>query len=298
MKGSSQSIYSVFIASLALIILTSACGFAAGPVNKPIVKVEVPSSGDGFVVGEAVALQVLAADAKGVARIELEIDDKPFITVPANPAETSLIFSRPWLPVVPGSHVIIARAYNVDEQASDMATLVVNVEQAEEEAADDEANAEAEPNAVEPAASTAGNDTAAEVDAIGASSGDTIEPVVPAAASNPAGSLPVVTTLTNLNVRSGPGLAYPIIGQLALDESALVSAKSPDGLWYQIVFPAGSNERGWVSSSAEYVKSYGTENVPITAVPLLPAATPQPTATPTTPPPTATATTPPPTNYP
>lgn len=49
---------------------------------------------------------------------------------------------------------------------------------------------------------------------------------------------------TNLNVRSGPGLDYPIISSLQEGQAVVVVAHSEDGAWKQIILP----EPGWVSS--------------------------------------------------
>lgn len=47
-----------------------------------------------------------------------------------------------------------------------------------------------------------------------------------------------------LNVRSGPGTAYPIIGAMNATAQAEIIAKNPQGDWWQIVLPNG--QRGWV----------------------------------------------------
>jgi len=51
-----------------------------------------------------------------------------------------------------------------------------------------------------------------------------------------------------LNVRAGPGIAYPKIGELLRSASVRALARSADGRWWQIAYGDGT---GWVS--AEYV---------------------------------------------
>jgi PKD repeat protein len=86
---------------------------------------------------------------------------------------------------------------------------------------------------------------------------------------------PMATTLTNLNIRSGPGVAYPIIGLLRINQVAKVTGVSLDGRWWQIEFAGIANQRGWVS--ANYVTTQNAANVPVVqAVPLPPTATPTP----------------------
>jgi len=40
---------------------------------------------------------------------------------------------------------------------------------------------------------------------------------------------PIATATVDLNIRSGPGVAYPVLGVLRADHSAAVSGLSPDG---------------------------------------------------------------------
>jgi hypothetical protein len=47
-----------------------------------------------------------------------------------------------------------------------------------------------------------------------------------------------------LNVRSGPGTAYPVIGALNAADQAEIVAKNPQGDWWQITLPNGQS--GWV----------------------------------------------------
>jgi uncharacterized protein YraI len=55
---------------------------------------------------------------------------------------------------------------------------------------------------------------------------------------------PQVQASNALNVRSGPGLAYPIVAALNTGEQAEILAKNPEGDWWQVALPAGGT--GWV----------------------------------------------------
>ena len=46
-----------------------------------------------------------------------------------------------------------------------------------------------------------------------------------------------MTTLTALNVRTGPGTQYRIVGSLPVGASAEIVGKSPNGHWWKIVCP-------------------------------------------------------------
>jgi len=89
---------------------------------------------------------------------------------------------------------------------------------------------------------------------------------------------PMVTANTNLNIRGGPGTAYPVLGFLLAGQTAEVTGISADAAWWQIKFSGAADGHGWLS--AKYVTAQNTSNVPVVQAPPLPA-TPTPTPTPT-----------------
>jgi uncharacterized protein YraI len=281
-----RNIQFLIISLIGMIVLT-ACGFGnTTPATKPTVQLNLASGTNELVVGQVISIQAIAVDQSGVARVDLQVDGQLLATVPVAPAEATFIASQTWIPDVPGSHAIQAQAINSDGQPSDLVTIVVTVndvvtEAEEATAAVDEAEA-SQPAPVD----------AEQVDVIEASSGDTLEPVAEPTATIPVpyNGAPTVEALSNLNVRSGPGLEYPVLGQLLYSQAAVVTGRNPEGTWFEVIYPANSNTRGWVTGNTQYVNRYNTETVPVAAVPLPPTATPLPTATPTlTPvPPTAT----------
>jgi PKD repeat protein len=97
--------------------------------------------------------------------------------------------------------------------------------------------------------------------------------------ATPQPGLPLATTTTDLNVRSGPSTAYPVLGLLKAGQTAEITGRSTDGGWWQIKFPGVAGERGWLT--AQYVTAQHVANVPI-----VPAPAPPPTATPVPPSPT------------
>jgi uncharacterized protein YraI len=60
---------------------------------------------------------------------------------------------------------------------------------------------------------------------------------------------PMVVANSAVNVRSGPGTVYDIVGALTQNASAAVSGKSSDGTWWYIDLPSVSGGHGWVSGS-------------------------------------------------
>ena len=84
---------------------------------------------------------------------------------------------------------------------------------------------------------------------------------------------PTMTTLTDLNVRRGPGTGYGIVGVLRAGESAAIAGKSGNGFWWKIVCPAGTSGECWASAGAQYSTAANVDSVPVMAAPPLPQAT-------------------------
>ncbi len=80
-----------------------------------------------------------------------------------------------------------------------------------------------------------------------------------------------------VNVRTGPGPNYPIIGVAPYGAEGEIIGVSPDGSWWVSPVNGAPNNQGWVS--ADYVEAFNTENVPVVQPPALPTPEPQPTAT-------------------
>jgi len=78
---------------------------------------------------------------------------------------------------------------------------------------------------------------------------------------------PHLITNDYVNVRSGPGLDYPVYGVTNPGMAAQVSGVSEDGKWWVIVIPASfaPDGLGWIS--ANYVTAYYTEDVPVYPAP-------------------------------
>ncbi|MCG3211486.1 MAG: hypothetical protein FOGNACKC_05132 [Anaerolineae bacterium] len=95
-------------------------------------------------------------------------------------------------------------------------------------------------------------------------------------ATPPAATNSTLTALVGLNVRTGPGLDYPVTGKLAAGESATVVGQDATGAWWQIDYPAGSDGTGWVSADPQYSAVSNSDALAIAQA----AAPPPPTSTP------------------
>jgi len=92
---------------------------------------------------------------------------------------------------------------------------------------------------------------------------------------------------STINVRSDPGNAFQALGVLRNGAEVEIVAKSADGEWFQIVYPSGSNLRGWVLAESLEVtgdlSGLGVatpEHIPVPVAPTSPAVTQSATPTP------------------
>ena len=95
---------------------------------------------------------------------------------------------------------------------------------------------------------------------------------VPATAT-PSGPVAVVQSAA-LNVRAGPGTAYPVVGSARQGESLAVTGRTQDSAWLEVNLPSG--KKGWVSSSLVR-SSVSVQSVAVAAV--IPTPPPPPPTT-------------------
>jgi heat shock protein HslJ len=85
-----------------------------------------------------------------------------------------------------------------------------------------------------------------------------------------------VTAPGGVNVRTGPGAAYPVILIAPLGAQGEIVGVSADRTWWVVRVPGAPNGVGW--AAAEYVRAENADNVSVVQPP--PAPTPAATATP------------------
>ena len=66
---------------------------------------------------------------------------------------------------------------------------------------------------------------------------------------------------TQLNVRAEPSTASAVLGIIPPNTNLQIIGKDPGGSWWQIMYPAGTQEKGWVT--AQYVTSGSPPEVPV-----------------------------------
>lgn len=95
-------------------------------------------------------------------------------------------------------------------------------------------------------------------------------PVATVIVPTPAPLVPQGTVIarSGLNVRTGPGVEYPIIFRAPFGSQAEITGQSADGAWWVLVVPGAPGNNGWVS--AEYVAAENVDNVPVVSAPPIP----------------------------
>ncbi|RME78261.1 MAG: SH3 domain-containing protein [Chloroflexi bacterium] len=103
-----------------------------------------------------------------------------------------------------------------------------------------------------------------------------IQPAAPPAgdslANQPPPPQPELVAPGPVNIRSGPGLNYSVIGRLNPNTTAAIVGRNTDASWWQIKIT--DDRFGWVSNSV--VSARNTENVPLAQAPAPPPAPPSP----------------------
>lgn len=77
----------------------------------------------------------------------------------------------------------------------------------------------------------------------------------------PEDNLPSITALTMVNIRSGPGLQFEILGRLEQGQRAEVVGVSADNSWWVIRLSFQGFENGWVA--VNFVQAENVQSVPI-----------------------------------
>ena len=69
------------------------------------------------------------------------------------------------------------------------------------------------------------------------------------------------TTSTQLNVRSEPSTASEVLGIITANSVLQIVGRDPGGNWWQILYEAGADGKGWVT--AQYVETTENPDVPV-----------------------------------
>lgn len=244
----------------------------------PQVAIISPANGTQVMLNTPTTVQATATDEQGVLRVELWVDgllvgQQPSVAPQGDPL---LLLNLPWTPTIPGSHVLEVRAFNVNNVQSNTTLVTIN-------ALDTTTGAAAVAPATEAAVVASPTATPEPVQPLATATpvtGSDTVPVATATSSPSPTPEPLLQVLSGVNVRLGPGTVYDIIGALNGGDVVRPLGRSPDGGWWQIVYPPNSGGVGWVAGA--YVQPNPPAlNLPVVAAPPPPTGTPTATASPT-----------------
>jgi uncharacterized protein YraI len=97
------------------------------------------------------------------------------------------------------------------------------------------------------------------------------QPAPPVTTEPPPAGAATATAVDYVNLRSGPGTNYLIIGTVAPGATGEVTGKSEDGLWWQVKVPTSFYYEGFAWVAGDWVYTANTDNVPVVAAPPPPA---------------------------
>ncbi len=129
-----------------LVFLSLACSIPGLSNNQPVanesvpvVTISSPAAGQEIELGGEVQVLSAAQDTEGIVRTELIVDGEViWVDANADPQpDEPFIVAQPWLPNVPGSHVIEIKAYNKDNVSGQSEPVTVQVKAASAQTVDD-----------------------------------------------------------------------------------------------------------------------------------------------------------------
>jgi pSer/pThr/pTyr-binding forkhead associated (FHA) protein len=196
------------------------------PAGIPSVEIKEPHIGSQVRVGEEVIVQAVATDPNGVTRVELLANGTLVTAVksPASQGQTPFSVTFRWTPTNQGSYTLEVRAYNAAERQNVPTSVSVKAVPVIERPTS--APAGGEPVSTEPPASGA----------------------TPSVGGGAMPEEPRGTITAPAEVYKRPQEGGETVGSLGVGDIVTVTGRRADGAWWQVVYPPGSEGRGWVRS--------------------------------------------------
>lgn len=232
--------------------------------NRPLVALLAPVNGSVYAEGAVVHLYAIAQEpVTGVARIEFRVDDAPVGEIVAEQPEgqTSLDGVVQWTATGRTGHLITAEGFRANGSSlglSDAAVRVVG-RPAEQATADALGAGQPTPDATSPPAPELPDPEPTNEPP----PNEPQEPQQPAALV--VEGVPAIVTTPDLNVRQGPGTAYPSVGTLPEGETITIIGRNADSSWWAISYQGGS---AWVFAGLTAPQG-DVSDVPLVAAPPL-----------------------------
>lgn len=217
---------SIALLTVAIVVVLAAIAlipslFSKPPAGVPTVEIKAPHIGSQVRVGEEVIVEAVASDANGVTRVELLVNGQLVTAVksPDSRGQTPFSVKLPWTPSKQGSHALEVRAYNAANQQNVPTSVSVQAVPIIKKT-----GAEGEPTAATQAAPSTGGEVSSDQ--------------------------PVGTITTQTDVYRKPDAGSDKLGTLSQGEQVNVTGGRSATSWWQIVYPAGSDQRGWVPGAS------------------------------------------------
>jgi uncharacterized protein YraI len=236
----------LLIAAATAYFLTQDRGSSVSEIPAVVITAPLPNSQ--IEVNLPVTVQATASSPAGVKKMELWVSNIKTAEAisPVEQGQSTLTASFQWTPPAAGSYTLEVKAFTAQNAVSAPTTVIVN--------------------AVGGPATTQETPTPTPTPA-------TPTPTVP---SNPA-----LTTKTDLNVRSGPGIQYDLLGLLPAGVTVEIIGREETRQWWQVRFSPAADGVGWVAADPAFSTTANVDNVPIAQIPPTPTGTPTPTIAPT-----------------
>ncbi len=207
--------------------------------DRPLVIMLAPVNGSVIADGVEVMLYAVAQDSgPGVTRLEFRVDDLVVGEVSAEQldGQSSLVGQVPWRAAGHSGHLLTVEAFRADGSSLGVSDVTVRVIE-------------------KPVAQLPGTEQE-----VGTNPIPTLTPA-PTLALLPGVAARV--TSSDLNVRQGPGINYPVVGSLRQGDMVEIVGRSADNAWWAITFRSGT---AWVY--ATLVQPEGdVSQVPLATVP-------------------------------
>lgn len=132
-SGSRRKPRTLLVAAAVLLFLCLVAGgvlfLGQTPALPPSVSIQRPESGSLAEVNQAVPVNLSAFYDHGISRLELYADGALVGSQDASQpgGDNPLILAQPWMPLTPGRHILMARAYDRNQKHYDSSLLVVDV---------------------------------------------------------------------------------------------------------------------------------------------------------------------------
>jgi hypothetical protein len=228
----------IFLLAVAVVVVLAAIALLPSLLSKPpagipSVEIKEPRIGSQVRVGEEVIVEAVATDPNGVTRVELLANDALVTAVksPVPQGQTPFPVTFRWTPAKQGTYALEVRAYNAANQQNVPTSVSVK----------------AVPVIERPTSAPAGGKPAGtEAPTSGAT---------PSVGGGAMPAQPMGTTTAPAEVYKRPEEGGETVGSLSKGELVVVTGRRTTGSWWQIVYPPGSEGRGWVQG--DYVTISG-----------------------------------------